>query len=344
MTDISKSLGNITMSAYKVIVKNKAGTSQWELPFENGQVVWNLNNIHTCSLVVDMVYLRDYLVAQSSTLKTLFETGWLNFYLYKDNVLLFAGYIASVTYSVSGGRAQVRIDVKSWLGYFASRFYTGDFSATDAGDIAWGLINAVNDISITKGTVTATKTRDRSYKNDEVAKSVIGLSYLNLDSGFDFDISNAKVFTAVPRLGSDFANIVFDEADILSYSIPVGLVGTVINKGIIFGGGIGDSQVIRTYTLGAPYTTNWFTLEGKTQSVNVEDTTVLDDAVTQLVELRKNPVRTIKLKVTNKFVDDYNVGDGIKIKIPDLTIDDILRVKKKTLNFGDEDTIDLEFL
>lgn len=332
------------MSAYKIIVKNKDETSQWELPYESGTIIWNLNNVNTCSILVDMNFLNDYLIKQNNTINNLFESGFTNFYLYKNEILLFAGFISGVSYIATGGQKQVRIDAKSWLAYFQNRFYTGVFTATDAGDIAWGLISAVNDISITKGTITATKNRDRTYFYDEVAKSIINLSYLNIDQGFDFDISNNKVFTAVPRLGSNYENIIFDEQEIINYSISVGLVNTIINKGYIFGGGLGDNQIIRDYALGAPYTTNWFILEGKTQLVNVEDTNILDDSVKRFVELKKLPVKVIKIKVTNKFVDNYNVGDGVKVKIQNLAINDIFRVKKKTVYFGDDESIDLEFI
>lgn len=344
MTGISKSLGNIIMSAYKIIFKNKALSQQWEIPYESGVVAWNLDSVHTFQITVNLVYLRDYLATQNNTIQGLFETSFLNVYLYKDGVLIFAGFVADVQYKTSGANITAQVNCKSWLGYFENRFYSGAFSATDAGDIAWGLINAVNDISITKGTVTATKNRDRTYVYDEVAKSVIALSILNLSSGLDFDITNQKVFTAVPRLGADYANIIFDVEEIIDYTVNVGLVGTVINKGYIMGGGIGDDQIVRDYSLGSSYTDNWYRLEGKTQDVNVEDTDVLDDKVTQLVELRKNPYRLIKIRVTTKFFDSYGHGDGVTVKIPDLSINDIFRVKKKTLNFGNDEFVDLEFI
>lgn len=332
------------MSAYKIIFKNKAETQQWEIPYESGVVVWNLDNVHVFTINVNLVYLRDYLATQSNTIKGLFESAFLNVYLYKDGVLTFAGFVSEVNYRQSGSQLTAVVTCKSWLGYFENRYYSGAFSATDAGDIAWGLINAVNDITITKGTVTATKNRDRTYVYDEVAKSVIALSILNLTSGLDFDITNQKVFTAVPRLGADYDNIIFTTNDIIAFDIKVGLVGYVFNKGYIFGGGMGADQIVRDYTLGAPYTTNWFTLEGKTQNANVEDTDLLDDQVEQFVELRKNPVRVTKIRVTTKFLDSYSHGDGITLKIPDLSVNDIFRVKKKTLTFGTDEYVDLEFV
>lgn len=332
------------MSAYKIIAKNIGETAQYEIPFQTGTITWNLNNVHTASINVNFKYLKDYLEIQGVTLQQFFENTLMSFYIYKDNILFWAGILSNVRYSKNSGNQSITIDLKSWLAYFQNRFYSGTFSNVDQGDIGWSCINSVNDISITKGIVTATKNRDRTYFYDDVYKIVTGLSSFNINDGMDFDITNEKVYTALPRLGSDRNNIIFDEYEIINYNLQVGLLGTIINKAYIFGGGIGDSQVIRNYSVTTPYISNWHILEGKTQEINVEDTGVLDDKVTALVEQKKLPYRVLKIRVTDKFINDYSHGDGVIVNIPDISVSGIYRIKKKTVYFGDKDEVDLEFI
>lgn len=331
------------MSQYKIIVKNILETYQWELPWENGNISYNLNNVHVATINVNYSYLLDYLRNQDIGFRDFFEGGLSKYFIYENGVLIFGGFLSEVTFDKRENAQNIQIVLKSWLAYFAQRLYSGVFTAIDAGEIGWQMVDAVNDIGVTKGTVTATKTRDRTYDKDDVLKNLTLLSSLNIDEGFDFEISPLKVYTAVPRLGSDRNNIIFQEPDILRYQLKVGVLGTIVNKGYILGGGMGEGQKVRTYDVGSPYSDNFYVQEAKTQLSNVEDTTILDDTVKNFVELRKEPVRVLKVTVSNKFEGSYNYGDGVVIKIPDLSVDGIYRIKKKVKYFEKPD-IDLEFL
>ncbi len=329
------------------MAKNKANTSQWEIPYESGLIEWNLNNVHTAQLYVNFKYLSDYLSKQNTAVKDLFESGFLNINIYNGANLSFAGFLADVSYNkYAAGDFNVNLGVKSWLAYFENRLYSGSFTATDQGQIAWSAINAVNDIGLTQGTITATKNRDRTYKYDNVQKIVTHLSNNEILQGFEFDISNQKVFSAGSRIGIDRPTIIFDEHNIIEYTLDVGLVGKIFNKGYILGGGIGDTQIVRSYDAGNSYVNNWYRLEGLIQDVNVEETVNLDDKVQNFITQMKDPVRKLKIKaeVNSPLISLYSVGDGVRVVLPDVSINEIKRIEKKSVYFGAEEYVTLEFM
>lgn len=334
------------MLAYKVIAKNKALDQQWELPFERGMVEWNLNDVGVASLTVSQKYLAGYLSKQGITLKDLFESGWLNNYIYYGDDQIFAGFFSNVVYSKIESSFTVELGIKSWLAYFENQLYSGSFSNTDAGNIAWQCIDAVNDIGIIQGTITATKNRDRTYDDDDVAKIIKHLSNNEILDGFEFEIGNNKILTVASRIGSDKPAVVFDEHNIIEFYLQVGLVGQVFNYGKILGAGIGDTQLSRTYDAGQSYVDSWYRLKKLFQAVNVVEAATLDDKVKKYIEDSKNPVRLLSLKVDNSspLFTEYSVGDGVRINLPEVGIDEIKRIKKKILTFGSEEFVELQFL
>lgn len=332
------------MQQFRIVATNKDETNQYELPVSGGQITWALNSVNVANLTVDLKYLQDYLALQNTTAKNLFENGWLNIYIYYGTTLIFAGFLSDVTYSQSEQGGSISLTVKSWLAYFENRFYTAVITGTDAGDIAWGAINSVNDISITQGTINATKDRDRTYRYDDVAKIVQSLSANNLANGFDFEITNEKVFNVYTALGSAKPYIIFDDYKVISYNLEVGLVGSIFNRGIILGSGDGDLQLIRTYNAGTtPYEDNWYIHQLLISDTTILETDTLDDKIEQAVELSKLPLRKLTLQASAENFTDFSVGDTVAIKLPKAELDTTRRITKMALTFGDNNVVDLEF-
>lgn len=338
------------MLQYKIEISNIDDTVLWRLPYESSQITWNLNNVHTQTIYVSFALLQDYLARQGTTAKDLFESGFMNVRTYKreENVdtLVFAGYVSEVAYRKYAEDFNVEINVKSWLGYFENRYYSGSFSGEDAGSIAWDVINSANDIGITAGTITATKNRDRSYRYDEIAKIIRHLTINEINDGFDFDISNQKVLTVGPSIGASLINTVFNERNIISYDLSVGLVGHINTEGHILGGTVGETQQIQTYDAGITYSDAWHVQEAQIKDVGVESSDILLDKITRHVEDTKNPVRRLKLKAQTDMpnVFTYNVGDSVRIKLSDVSINEMMRISKKSLYIGGDDYVSLEFL
>ena len=332
------------MLQFKVLAKNKALTSQYELPVSGGQITWAKNSVNVANLTVDLKYLQDYLVLQSTTAKNLFESGWLNIYIYYGTTLIFAGYLSDITYAQSEQGGSISLTVKSWLGYFENRFYTATIAGTDAGTIAWNAINSANDIGITSGSITTPKRRDRTYRYDDIAKIVQGLSADNLASGYDFGITDAKVFNVYSAIGASKPYVKFDDFNVISYNLQVGLVGSVFNRGIILGAGDGDLQLVQTYSAGvSPYENNWYIQQLLLTDTTILETTTLLDKITQAITNSKDPLRTLTLQASAETFLDYVVGDTVSINLPKAELATTRRITKKALTFGDNNVVDLEF-
>ncbi len=334
------------MSQYKVYVKNKALSSTWILPVNSGLIDYRLNNVHSGTVYIGLRYLIDYLAKQGTNPKELFESGFMNMYIEQDDALIFAGYISDVRYKKYAQAANCEVGFKSWLGYFENRYYSGSFTTTDQGTIAWTALNAVNDIGITAGTIDTTTSHTKTFNEDDVAKIVKNFSKDNIADGFDFDISHAKVLTIKDHIGVSRPEVQFvDGRNIKDADCSVKLVGSVFTDGKILGGGIGEDQIVRTYDAGAGYETAWHKQEALINDVNVENTAILDGKIQKYVEKHKSPIRVVSFKtlVSNPSFQSYAVGDDVKVKIPDYSIDDMLRVRKKTLYFGQDEYVNLEF-
>lgn len=331
------------MQQFKVIAKNKDETLQFELPVVSGSITWNMNTVNIAQVSVDFQFLQKYLTLQGTTARQLFETGWLNIYIFYGQNLVFAGFLADVGYQLSGDKGTINLGVKSWLGYFENRYYSGVFTQVDAGEIAWQCIDNVNDISITKGVVNATKDRDREYKYDAVAKSVNYLSADNLEDGFDFEITDAKVFNVYSSIGANKPYIRFDDFNVVSYSVQAGTVGSVFNRGTVLGAGEGELQLIQTYNAGSGYEDNWYIQELLLSETGTKEVPNLLDKITKAVELNKNVRRKLSLKAEGSTFQDYSVGDSVKVKLKDVELDEMRRITKKTITFGDGLFVDLEF-
>ena len=335
------------MSQYKVLIKNKDNTTQWEMPFQSGMIEETHNSIDTATLYVDYPSLKRYLAKQNITPQELFEGGFMNVYIYRDNVLKFGGFIADVGYQKYEKDFNVVLGIKSWLAYFENIYYTGTFNNTDQGLIAWDAISASNDVGLTLGSISPTKTRgEKTYDHDDVAKIVLNWTSDKTEEGYEIDVSPSKVITIAGQIGTERIKLRLEDGfNIVEYSLQVGLVGKVFNKGYIRGGKNGDDQIIRTFETESSYVDAWHTQEDLIQETNVEDTGILDDRIIKHIEQRKNPVRILSLKLTanNPSVTEYSKGDWVKVILPDVGINEMKRIHKKSIYFGDGETVSLEF-
>jgi hypothetical protein len=338
------------MRVSKITATSKGSSTPYKLPFKSGTIEWNLNDVNTMTLNIDGVYLRDYLKEQGTTIVSLFEGNFVTIRVYDENdTLKFAGYVDDLNYKRSTTVFTIVLKINSWLGYFERRIYNGTFStATDAGSIAWTIINSVNDIGITQGTIETTKSRVRTYNDNWTAyKAVTHLSSSQILEGFEFDISNDKVFTVKSQLGTTRDNIVFNEKSIISWNVNVPLVGDLVNYGTIIGAGYEDDRLVRTYDAGTTYSNNWYKLEEVVSDINVSEVDTLDDKIEDYVTKRRSPVRTLTLDAKTDIpdVDEYVVGDYVIVDIPDAGFDKVSkRILQKKLSFSDSDNkVSLKF-
>lgn len=336
---------------YRALIYDKSNTFISELPFEGFSFTKKLNDIPVLELRINYHILLDWAKKQNTTVENILTSGfrWVNFKA--DNNTLFKGYLSEVKISKAQYDINVNLTFLNWLGYFKRRYITKTYTNTDAGSIAWDLINTAQletygNIGITQGIIQTTKNRDRTYTNDEVAKSIIALSNSNLKDGFEFEITNDKVFTVKSRIGTDKPYIVLDERNIESWNIDFLISTSLTNKVTLKGEGYGDSQLTVIREASNIYKDKWYLLENIISDVNVKEQTTLQDKGDKYLEKYQDVNKTFSLTTVpvNYSIFDFDVGDGVKVKIEDI-IDGVYRIKTKQFSFsGDEEKIKLEFL
>jgi hypothetical protein len=179
------------MANYSILVKDKSGNTigsvvQWfSLDFSK-----NLNSYGSMTITIP---------TSCPNLRSLIALRTYEFYVYRNDVLVWAGEQASAHTSLMGQRNILTVTSFSFLEMLNHRI-TGaikSFSNTDAGDIAWELIDdsqneTDGDFGITQGSIETTVDRDRTFNDKNIMEALVQLSEVN--NGFDFEITDSKVF------------------------------------------------------------------------------------------------------------------------------------------------------
>ncbi len=189
------------MTTYTIKVKNLAEEVIGEFDvFRNLQFGKRINNYGTCSFDVpvsgnktdNLIALRIY-------------TVWI----YRNDVLIWAGEQATREGKLDDkGDNWVTLHCFDWIEQLNTRYTAEEviFIATDAGEIAWSMIETSQaktngDFGFTEGVIEPTMDRDRTYNNQNIMEAIINLA--NVINGFDFEINNSKVFNVYEHIGVD---------------------------------------------------------------------------------------------------------------------------------------------
>ena len=335
------------MFQYKIAITNRDGSLKWVLPYESGSVTLVHNAICTAQVNVSYAYLEKSFKSQGIDILSFFKDGVKLAYFYEDDVLIFGGFIAQASIQNQGNSDTLTIDFKSWLAYFENVFYTGIFTDVDGGLIAWDVINNLNEIAITQGTITPSKIRTRPYTDESVAKILPALSSDNLIEGFDFSISPQKVLTVAPSIGSVLANVIFRLSNTNTYKLDIPLFGSVINKGKLYGGNVDGVQVLGNYDAGVIYKNGWFTQTEIIEDISLTEQDTVDDRIQKEIETNKLPVDVFSCTVQNSLPSPssktYGTGDTVTVKLENFDVVLTKRIKQKKINFGSDQNVELEF-
>lgn len=319
---------------WRAYIYDISGTFVAEIPIESLDISKKLNLGATASMTAGYRLFLNSLTGQGVTVQNTLTAGLRTVKIYLDSTLMFSGFLDVATIQKFDLDINVNLAFKSWIYYFTKRFITKTYSAQGDGDIAWDLIDTAQadtygDIGITQGTITnVTDPRDRTYNRDEVMKSIYNLSNSNIDGGFEYEITNAKVFTTATRLGSDRPEIVFDKSNIDTFLISnnIGLsIATQVNA---LGGGVADSQIIKTQTASTALRTKWYLQEKDISFIDVEDPDVLDDHATEALADAQDSSLDLELVVrtNNVAITEYDVGDSVTVNIEDAIDDELMRI------------------
>ena len=330
----------MTLGNWKAYLYDKAGTFQAELPFESITISKELNKIGNAKLEVSYFILNQWVVRQGFTVDDLLTSGFKTISITRNDVVMFKGILSEIGMNGSGEDIRLSITFKNWLAYFQRRLITKTYSADDAGAIAWDIINtsqlvANGDIGITQGSIATTVNRDRAYVNDEVALSLTRLSANEIEGGFDFEISDEKVFTVYSSKGTSKPAITFDDINVKNWRIDYTVGLALTNSVTVLGNAISE---VRNSTGGQKAI--WYVLEEKANYSSVIEASTLQAHGDSLLSQKEDVTRIPNITIVNINYDitDYDLGDSVTVRLGGI-IDSLYRIKGKIISVTTSDEI-----
>jgi hypothetical protein len=349
---------------YEVIVKDPDAGTLWEVIPKSYSFIDRLNKEPTADFSFSFEELKLGATANDTTVANMFTAALREIYVNRTKngttTKIFYGVITDFVVTPGGkGERTVSIKAMGFFGLFKKRLVgigtETVYSATDAGDIAWDLIDdsqnsdtPYSDWGITQGATPATKNRDRTYFFDNVYESIVKLSSDNLADGFDFDIDNSKQFNVYyPTKGQARPTVVFDERTMSGWRFVKSLYSDMANIVYAIGEGFNESINYETRTASTALRTPFGTLEEKLEARNVTEATTLQDKGDKRLDDASAPneeVQGVQHYDDESAVsfDDYNVGDTVIVNLPDFEIDnESFRVRERRFVMQSSESIGL---
>jgi len=337
-------------------MSNVYGKSNWifEIRDQNGEnrvrltaannrkVVRGLNSAGQASFTID---LNDEKATQANL-----REGRSQLYVYRGSTLYFSGKIMIVERTGDEASQKANVTALGWLWFFEKRIIgkTADvtYTTTDAGAIAWGIINTSQNktygsLGITQGTIQTSQNLSLTYTRQKIRQA---LDDLISQAGIEFEITPDKIFNVYyPKKGSDrTATVKFKyPGNIKSWrSLSDGT--TVINDILALGQGTGAEEL--TADVEDTGTKNVFGLfEDVASFKDVDNQTALTNMANYFLSLRKAPRLTLDIEVhgNNETVEitDYVEGDTVRIEIKhtNYTLTQDFRIFEIHVDIGDDD-------
>jgi len=328
-------------AVFEVIVKDPSSGKFWELLPKSYNFTEKLNAepIATFNLSFDEV--KKMAERNNTTVLNIFTSALREIWISRNGTKIFYGVISDFDVTPGGiGERNLVVKAMGFFGLFKKRLVgkgtTTVYTATDAGDIAWDLIDdsqlsdtTYSAYGITQGATPPTFNRDRQYLFDSVYDSIIRLSNENLENGFDFDIDTTKAFNVYyPTKGANKLTVVFDERTMNSWKYRKSLFTEMVNSVFVIGEGFNEEINYQNRVAGTGYRTPFGTLEEKLDARNTTENATLQDKGDRRLLDARDPVTTLD-QVThfdNEILwSDYNLGDTIVVNMPDLNLNNAQR-------------------
>lgn len=237
-----------------------------------------------------------------------------------------------------------------WLWLLSKRFAgvasDREFSNTDAGAIAWALINEsqqqnYGDFLITQGAIETSQNITITYIRANIKEAIEDLSAI---AGIEFEITDEKVFNVFyPFKGTDrTSSVIFKYPGAIKSIREIHDSTTIINNEIVLGQGWGDQE-----------------LSANSEDVNSENTYKRREAIVSRKEINnavslsniaeydvgrlRNPstIYDIALHGNNEIpnLDNYNVGDIVKVQVDDeqWSFEQVFRIFEIHVNIDEND-------
>lgn len=172
------------------------------------------------------------------------------------------------------------------------------------------------DFGITEGTIEATVNRDRTYYNQNVMEAIINLA--NVLSGFDFEITNNRVFNVYEVMGNDKTEDVVLEygRNIASAKVFEDFTSPV-NRGIVIGQSTDNLfTLIRVETDDTALQAEYKLREGLLSEMDVSETDTMEEKGGALIRKYGTPLFKIDINLASVLepnITQFGLGDSITL-------------------------------
>ena len=196
---------------YHLVVKDINGNTIGEFDhFSNLRYKNVLNREGDCSFDID---LKD-----DKATGAFIGLGVRDVYIYRNDDIVWGGRMWNYNGKVPRGDCNITITLSGFLKMLKKRavFTKQSYTAIDAGQLCWNLIAAsqaltYGNMGITQGSLDLTYTLDEDIEYQTLYDELLKLS--GTSPGFDFEITQTKVFNTYIRKGTDKSDTVIFNLD-----------------------------------------------------------------------------------------------------------------------------------
>jgi len=321
---------SVEASVWTFRIKDSSGTLVANLvKIQKRQIKLGLNKAGEAYFTYDLKDFYDLATTVNLTVKSLLGVGRNTLECVRNDEVIFAGQIVNANIKMDTETATLEVKVMGWFWLLGFRFagLTSDktYSSTDAGSIAWDLIDTTQnltygDLGITQGTIQTSINRTLTYTRKNIKEAIEDLS--GADNGFDFEITPTKVFNVYyPIKGIDRTSTVIFRypGNIIKSIEEVNDASNLANSVLAIGSGFGLQEInVQKDDISAQ---SVYTLKQRIKRVkDLNNAVVLGDIAQQEIDVYAsiNPYFRLKLYGGNGItpsVEDFSVGDTIRLII-----------------------------
>lgn len=330
---------------FRVFVQNADASEQWELPCEYFYFSEALNKDRDCSFRFEFEAVKDLADSLDITVEYILSATYREVkILDASNNVLYFGYIDDVTFSRGeNDKGNIQIASKGFFSLLGKRITDAErlYTAEDASDIAWDLIDytqnlSYGDLGITRGANPTTSDHDRTYRYKNIKEAIEKLSANEIKNGIDFDVDNSKAFNVYyPEKGSQRDNIILQEDfNILTYTIRKKFIGNMVNQITVFGQGQDEDMPVEVRDAENIYKSNFFLLQDTLSEKDVIIPATLQAKGDAILDSYKYPQKLINItcRYDDPDITTFEVGDRLKLIIPSYDIEGFFRVVKRGMS------------
>lgn len=317
---------------YQLFIQYSSGEI-FEIPYTNLDFTDQLNVGKNARFKLSYKDVEKVTDVYRTTVMFLLTAGIRYVYVTKNDSKIYLGVISDFVLG-KDDKGLLTVDLAS-VGFstLLKKRFTGSsriFTSTDAGQIAWTLINEsqtsdnpYSDLGITSGLIQTSVNRDRTFKFAEIHDSIYKMSNDNLKNGFDFEVDNLRKFNVFyPSKGMNRSEIFIDKGNIRAWGFEKPLIINLTNKVYILGEGYDDALQWVLRTSDPSYRSVFRTLENV---VNERDTGIianLNDKGDKYLIDNQSPILDFRIQHEDGDPDilNYDVGDSLRITLDEVDI------------------------